>query len=92
MITVNNLKSVSVAYGSVPAAFGTLLALGGVYTYNHLVVVSTLDQDVVIKIGDNEITFPANKNVTLDNFPHNGTITYKYASAPSSGNLYVMCY
>lgn len=91
-ITVNKIKSTSVAFGSVPAALATLLALGTTYTYNHVLVISTLDTDVVIKFGDNEVTFPANKNVTLDNFPVNGTVQYKYASAPSSGNLYLMCY
>lgn len=90
--TVNNMKNVAVAYGSIPAALATLIALGTTYTYQHLMVVSTLDTDVVIKIGDNEVTFPANKNVTVDNFPFNGTLTYKYASAPSSGGLYVFCY
>jgi len=90
--TINKIKSVSVAFGSVPAALATLLALGDTYTYNHMIVISSLDTDTVIKIGDNEVTFPANKNVTLDNFPINGTLTYKYASAPSSGSLAVMCY
>jgi len=91
-IIVNKIKNVSVAYGSVPAAFGTLIALGTVYTYNHMLVVNSLDANVVIKIGDNEVTFPANTNITIDNLSHNGTLTYKYASAPSSGALTVMCY
>lgn len=91
-ITANKIKNVSVAYGSVPAALATLLALGDTYTYNHLLVASTLDTDVVIKIGTTEVTFLANSNTTLDNFPHNGTLTYKYASAPSSGSLSVSSY
>lgn len=91
-VTLNNIKSVSKAFGDVPASLGTLLTLGDIYTYNHMLVVNSLDADVVIKIGDNEVTFPTNKNVTLDNFSHSGTLTYKYASAPSSGSLAVMCY
>jgi len=90
--TVNKIKSVAVVYGSVPASFGTLLALGDTYTYNHAIIMSTLDTDIVIKFGDNEINFPANKDIVFDNFPHNGTLTYKYSSAPSSGSLKVICF
>jgi len=90
--TVNKIKSVSVAFGSVPASLGTLLALGTTYTYNSVIVMNTLDADVVIKFGDNEVTFPTNKDVVIDKFPCNGTLTYKYASAPSSGTLKVICF
>jgi len=87
MITVNNIKSSSVAYGTVPAALTELIDLGTVYTYNKLMIMSTLDTSVTIKIGANEIVIPANKNITFDNVPYNGVISYKYNAAPGSGNL-----
>jgi len=53
MITVNNIKSSNVAFGAVPAALTELIDLGTVYTYNKLMIMSTLDTSVTIKIGDN---------------------------------------
>ena len=88
----NNIKGTSVAYSAVPATLGTLLALGSTYLYKTIVVMSSLDTDVVLKFGDNEVTFPANKNVTIDNICIGGTIQYKYASAPSSGSLQIICH
>jgi len=90
MITVNKIKSSDVAYGSVPASLTELIDLGTVYTYNHIVIMSSLDTSVTVKIGDNEIVIPANKNIVLDNVPYNGVISYKYNSAPGSGNLNII--
>lgn len=90
MITVNKIKSSDVAYGTVPAALTTLINLGTIVTYNHLIIMSTLDTSVTIKIGDNEIVIPANKNIAMDNVPYNGIISYKYNSAPGSGNLNII--
>jgi hypothetical protein len=87
MNTLNNIKSASKAFGTVPASFATLIDLGTEYSYNTIMVVSSLDTDVVLKIGSNEVTFPANKNITIENQIINGIIQYKYASAPSSGTL-----
>lgn len=90
MNTLNNIKSVSKAFGDVPASLTSLIDLGTTYSYNTIMVVSSLDTDVVLKIGSNEVTFPANKNITIDNQILNGIIYYKYASAPSSGALTVI--
>lgn len=92
MKVVNNIKGTTKAFGDVPAALGTLIDLGTTYTYNTLMVISNLDTDVVIKIGSNEITFPANKNVTIEDAMFNDLIQYKYSSAPSSGSLSIMCF
>lgn len=81
------------AFGDVPAAYGTLVTLNAAYTYTHFLVVNSLDNDVVIKFGDNEITFQANKDIWMDGLKYSGTITYKYkSSAPTVGSLQVICY
>jgi len=90
MITVNKIKSSDVAFGTIPAALTTLINLGTIITYNHIIIMSTLDTSITIKIGDNEIVIPANKNIVIDNVPYNGIIQYKYNSAPSSGNLNII--
>lgn len=87
MININNIKGSSVAFGSVPAALTDLIDLGTVYTYNKIIIMTSLDTSITLEIGGNEIVIPANKNVTLDNSYYNGIIKYKYNSAPSSGNL-----
>jgi len=90
MVTINKMKGSSVAYGTVPASLTTLINLGTVYTYNQLMIINSLDAAIILKIGDNEVTFPANKNVTIENMPYNGIIQYKYASAPTLGTLEIM--
>lgn len=89
-ISINNIKGVSVAFGTVPAVLTTLIDLGTVYTYNHLVIMNSLDAAVTLKIGSNEIVIPTNKNVTINNASYNGIIQYKYVSAPSSGSLEII--
>lgn len=91
MISINNIKGTSVAFGSVPAALTTLIDLGTVYTYSDLMIMSSLDTDATLKIGANEIVIPANKNITINNKFYNGIIQYKYVSAPSSGNFAIIC-
>ena len=90
MNTLNNIKSAIKAYSEVPASLTTLIDLGTEYSYNTIMVVSSLDEDVVIKIGSNEVTFPASTNITIENQILNGVIQYKYVSVPSSGALAVM--
>ena len=87
MIVINNIKGSSVAFGSVPATLTTLIDLGTVYTYNKLIIMSSLDTATTLKIGSNEIVIPANKNITLDDKSYNGIIQYKYVSAHGSGSL-----
>jgi len=87
MININAIKGSSVAYGTVPAALTDLIDLGTVRTYSKIIIMTTLDTSITLKIGDNEIVIPANKNITLEKSYYNGVIQYKYNSAPSSGNL-----
>jgi len=90
MNTLNNIKNISKDFGDVPASLTSLIDLGTTYTYNTIMVVSSLDTAVILKIGSNEVTFPANKNITIENQMLNGVIYYKYVSAPSSGALTVI--
>jgi hypothetical protein len=90
MITVNKIKGSSKAFGDIPASLTTLIDLGTVNTYNHLMIVNNLNADIILKIGDNEVTFTTNKDFVIDNMPYNGIIQYKYVSAPTSGSLAVM--
>lgn len=81
------------AFGVIPAVFGTLIDLGTDYSYTHFLVTNSLDNDVVIKFGTNEITFKANKDIWIDNFIFNDIIEYKYKTlAPTVGDLQVICY
>jgi hypothetical protein len=89
----NIIKEVIKAFGVVPATFETLIVLGSIYTYTHFFIINSLDKDIVLKFGNNEITFPTSKDIWLDNFKFEGTIQYKYKSdAPTSGNLQIICY
>lgn len=92
-VHMNIIEESIKAFGDVPAAFGTLISLGTAYVYTHFFVVNSLNQDIIIKFGSNEITFPSTKDIWLDNFNYNGTIEYKYkSSAPTSGSLQIICY
>lgn len=89
----NQIKEAIKAFGVVPATFETLIALGTIYTYTHFFIINSLDKDIVIKFGDNEITFPANKDIWFDDLKYEGTIQYKYKSvAPTAGSLQIICY
>ena len=91
--TTNKIGQVVKAFGDVPAVLGTLVALGVTYCYTHLLITNSLDNDIVIAFGDNEITFYAGKDVAIDNFKFDGTVQYKYSgSAPTSGALQVIYY
>jgi len=89
----NIMKEVIKAFGDVPAAFGTLIDLDVIYSYTHLLVINSLDKDIVLKFGSNEITFQTNKDMWIDNFKFDGIIEYKYKSAaPTAGSLQIICY
>jgi hypothetical protein len=91
-LTPNIIIDAVKAFGDVPAVYGTLIALPATYVYTHLVIVNSLDADILIKFGTNEITFQLNKDLVLDDFKYNGTIEYKYkVGAPTSGSLQIIC-
>lgn len=91
--TANILVEAIKAFGDVPASYGTLIDLGTSYTYTHFLVVNSLDADIMIKFGDSEITFQANKDIWMDGIKLDGVIQYKDKSgSPTSGNLQVICY
>ena len=81
------------AFGDVPVSLDTLIDLGTIYSYTHLLVVNSLDEDIVIKFGDNEITFQSGKDMWIDDFKLDNVIQYKYkTSAPTAGSLQIICY
>lgn len=89
----NIITEIIKAFGDIPVSLTTLIDLGTTYIYTHLIVINSLDDDTTIKFGANEITFLANTNVVMDNFKFNDIIEYKYkSSAPTAGNLQVICY
>jgi len=89
----NIIKESIKAFGDVPATFETLIDLGTIYTYTHLMFLTSLDEDVTIKLGDNEFTVLANKNIWFDGLKFNGIIQYKRKTdAPTEGELQVLCY
>lgn len=90
---VNKIIETIKAFGAVPVSLTTLIDLGTIYIYTHCLVINSLDNDTIIKFGDNEITFLSNTNVVMDNFRFNDIIEYKYKSlAPTIGNLQIICY
>jgi len=84
------------AFGVVPVAYETLIDLTSAYTgyiNTHLIITNSLDEDVTIKIGDNEITVQAFKDTWMDGLRYDGIIQYKYKTAPSTeGSLQIVCY
>jgi len=89
----NYITEETKTFGVVPVAFATLKDLGEDYLFTHFLVLNSLDQDIVIKFDNNEITFKANKDVWIDNFKFNGIIEYKYKSvAPTVGDVQIICY
>ena len=89
----NIIKEVIKAFGDVTATLGTLIDLDVIYSYYHLLVINSLDNDIVIKFGDNEITFQTNKDMWIDNFKFDGIIQYKHKGvAPTAGSLQIICY
>lgn len=92
MASLNNIKGTTKAYSDLTAASATLIDLGTEYSYNTIMITSDLDADYVLTIGSNEITLPANKDIIIDKIVFNGIIQYKYSSAPTAGNLTVLCY
>jgi len=90
---LNEITEAIKAYGVVPASLATFVNLGTIYIYTHCLVINSLNNDTVIKFGDNEITFLASTNVVMDNFKFNGILQYKYkSSAPTAGSLQIICY
>lgn len=85
----NFIQDVTKAFGVIPAAYASLIDLETGFHYNHIQLVNTTDEDVVVKFTNAaitaEYTIPSNSSQTLDQFSHNGVIQYKYSAAPSTG-------
>jgi len=89
------IEATSMAYGSVPAAYGTLKDYGTALGYTKMIIVSTLNQDVTLKstVSSDTIPVPAGSAITLDDFNHYSIIQIKYDSAaPTSGSIAIYSY
>lgn len=90
---INKITEVIKVFGDVPVSLTTLIDLGTTYIYTHLLVVNSLNNDVTIKFGDNEITLPSSKDLAVDCFRFNDVIEYKYKTlAPTSGSMQIIFY
>jgi len=90
---INKIIETIKAFGSIPVSLTTLIDLGTTYIYTHCLIINSLNDDTIIKFGNNEITILSNTNIVMDNFKFNGILEYKYkTSAPTSGNLQIICY
>ncbi|GAG05024.1 unnamed protein product [marine sediment metagenome] len=93
---INIINEAIKVFGDVPDTFGTLIDLTSInplYIYTHIIVVNSLDKNVKIKIGGNELTIQALKDIWMDKLSYNGIIEYKYVSdAPIEGSLQIICY
>ena len=87
----NFIKDATKAFGVIPAAYASLIDLGTDYHYNHIQLVNTTDQSVVIKFVNSaivaEYTIPSNSSQTFDQFSHKDEIEYRYVGvvAPTVG-------
>ena len=87
----NFIKDVTKAFGVIPATAAALIDLGTDYHYNHIEVINTTDQDVLLTFANTATTATyrvlAGTSVVKDQFSHNGIIQYNYvgAIAPTIG-------
>jgi len=91
----NIIREAVIAFGDVQASFDTFIDLSTAYPnyiYTHLIIVNSLDENTKIKIGDNEITAMAGKDLWMDGLRYNGEIELEYVSAPSEGSIQIICY
>jgi len=89
----NIIKEEIKLFSEVPVSLETLIDLGTIYIFTHLMFLTSLDEDVTIKLGDNEFTVVENKNLWFDDLKFNGIIQFKKKDgAPTEGKLQVICY
>ena len=92
----NIIKEEIQVFGDVTDTFATFIDLTvdhPTYIYTHLIIVNSLDEDVKIKIGDNEITAQALKDIWMDALRYNDEVQIKYVSdAPTEGSIQIICY
>ena len=92
----NIIKEEIKAFGDITDTLATFLDLSLTYpnyVYSHLIIVNSLDEDVKITIGDNEITIKAFKDLWMDGLRYLGEIQIKYVSdAPTEGDIQIICY
>jgi len=86
----NWLIDTNKAFGDIPAAYATLVDLGVELIYRRLLILNTLNADVIIKFtntsGTVEKLIRANVSSGFDEFWHNDIIEIKYvSSAPTAG-------
>ena len=91
--TRNDVKQSIVPFGSVPAVYEELIDLGKDRVYEHIILANETDVDVIFKFEqvseDSEMTLRGNREITLDDFPHWGTVKFKYVlGAPTTGSVH----
>lgn len=86
----------SVAFGSVPAAFGTLLSPSG--KIRHMRVLNLLNTDIEISYDATNVHdyIPAGQTLTIPFAEmgrfQSGTISYRYVAVPASGSVKIATY
>jgi hypothetical protein len=92
----NRSVETTIAFGDVPAAYDAngFVDLGDTAWYTSLQVVSTLDEPILIKMGDGgEFTVSPLEASVKDNIYHQGKIKIKRVSAaPTTGNIIITSY
>ena len=93
LLQLNIVREGKKDYDEVSDIYGEFIDLGTTYLFDRLSVYSTLDQDIVLQIGDSEINIIADTVRALDRFDHNGMINWKYATVqPTAGTLQILSY
>jgi len=92
-LAVNKIYEETMAFGSVPATFDTLIDLSTDYIYTRARIVSTLDTNVTLRFGGtNTITILSNSNIDLHDFRFNGEVEIQYVIEPTSGSIQIFAY
>lgn len=94
----NIIKESIKDFTEVPANFDTLIDLGEIFVFTHIILQSSLDEDVSIKVTTNNnveniITLKADRDLWMDDLKLFGIIEFKKVlDAPTEGTVQVICW
>lgn len=88
---INILKEAAIPFGSITASFVEAIDLTASVVYDHISVESSLDNEVILRIGTTggeQFTVRGGTSLVMSNINLPGKIYIKYSSgAPTSGKI-----
>jgi len=95
LMTANDIDEATIAFGSVGAAYSTLLD-NSTNIHQRLILDNTLDNSTIIRFGEddnNTISLDAGEDIDMASFKHTGKIEIKRdAGASTSGRIKARSY